>query len=128
MKISREAFGRFTEYVLTNQESGEALYVIPEYGGIIRKMTLQKEGHFHKIIDCGDTEEQLLANKDAYASAHLFPWANRIREGKYEFQNAHHQLPINESSLNNAIHGLVAFERFEVRLFQFPKVALKYQF
>ena len=114
MKITQEAFGRFTEYVLTNQESGEALYVIPEYGGIIRKMTLQKEGHFHKIIDCGDTEEQILADKVAYPSAHLFPWANRIRDGKYAFQGTHYQLPINEVALNNAIHGLVAFAKFEV--------------
>jgi aldose 1-epimerase len=114
MKITKEAFGRFTEYVLTNQESGEALYVIPEYGGIIRKMTLQKGGHFHKIIDCGDTEEQILGDKVAYPSAHLFPWANRIRDGKYEFQGTHYQLPINEIPLNNAIHGLVAFAKFEV--------------
>ena len=114
MKITEEAFGRFTEYVLTNPESGEALYIIPEYGGIIRKMTLQKEGHLHKIIDCGDTEERILANRVAYPSAHLFPWANRIRDGKYEFQGTHHQLPINEISLNNAIHGLVAFAKFEV--------------
>ncbi len=114
MKITQEAFGRFTEYVLTNQESGEALYVIPEYGGIIRKMTLQKDGHFHKIIDCGDTEEQILGDKLAYPSAHLFPWANRVRDGKYEFQGTHYQLPINEESLNNAIHGLVAFAKFEV--------------
>ncbi len=114
MKITKEAFGRFTEYVLTNQESGEALYVIPEYGGIIRKMTLQKDGHFHKIIDCGDNEDQILADKLAYPSAHLFPWANRVRNGKYEFQGTHYQLPINEIPLNNAIHGLVAFAKFEV--------------
>ena len=114
MKITKEAFGRFTEYVLTNPESGETLYVIPEYGGIIRKMTLQKEGHFHKIIDCGDTDEQILRDNLAYPSAHLFPWANRVRDGKYAFQGVHYQLPINETPLNNAIHGLVAFEQFEV--------------
>lgn len=114
MKITKEAFGRFTEYVLTNQESGEALYVIPEYGGVIRKMTLQKEGHFHRIIDCGATEEEILTDNAAYPSAHLFPWANRVRDGKYEFQGTHYQLPINEISLNNAIHGLIAFAKFEV--------------
>ena len=114
MKITKEAFGRFTEYVLTNPETGEALYVIPEYGGIIRKMTLQKDGHFHKIIDCGDTDEQILGDNLTYPSAHLFPWANRVRDGKYAFQGVHYQLPINEIPLNNAIHGLVAFEAFEV--------------
>lgn len=114
MKITKEAFGQFTEYVLTNQESGEALYIIPEYGGIIRKLTLQKAGHLHKIINCGDTIDQILADSVAYPSTHLFPWANRVRDGKYEFQGSHYQLPINEKALNNAIHGLVAFGNFEV--------------
>ncbi|MDZ7900671.1 MAG: aldose 1-epimerase [Arcicella sp.] len=114
MKITQEAFGRFTEYVLTNQETGDAVYIIPKYGGIIRKMTLQKNGHLHKVIDCGETEEQVLGEKSAYPSAHLFPWANRVRNGKYEFQGKHYQLPINEISLNNAIHGLVAFSEFKV--------------
>jgi aldose 1-epimerase len=114
MKITQEAFGQFTEYVLTNPESGDALYIIPEYGGIIRKMTLQKEGHLHTIIDCGDTIEKLLVDKLAYPSTHLFPWANRVRDGKYEFQGTHYLLPINEIPLNNAIHGLVAFGKFEV--------------
>ena len=44
MKITKESFGQFNEYVLTNPETGEALYILPEYGGIIRKMTLQKDG------------------------------------------------------------------------------------
>jgi aldose 1-epimerase len=114
MKITQEAFGQFTEYVLTNPESGDAIYIIPEYGGIIRKMILQNDGHLHKILDCGETEEHILADKVAYPSAHLFPWANRIRDGKYEFQGKHYELPINESSLNNAIHGFVAFDKFEV--------------
>ena len=38
----------------------------------------------------------------------------RSRDGKYAFQGIHYQLPINEMPLNNAIHGLVAFEEFEV--------------
>lgn len=114
MKITKEPFGHFTEYVLTNPETGEALYVLPEFGGIIRKMTLQKNGHLHHVIDCGNTAEQLLSNMVAYPSAHLFPWGNRVRNGKYRFQDVDYQLSINEIGLQNAIHGFVSFANFEV--------------
>ena len=114
MKITKEPFGQFTEYVLTNPEKGDALYILPEYGGMIRKMTLHKEGHLHPIIDVANSPEQLLSSMLAYPSAHLFPWGNRIRNGKYNFQGVDYQLSINEIGFNNAIHGFVSFANFEV--------------
>jgi aldose 1-epimerase len=114
MKITKEPFGQFTEYVLTNPETGEALYILPEYGGIIRKMTLHKDGHLHHVIDVASSTEQLLETMKAYPSAHLFPWGNRVRNGKYCFQGTDYQLSINEVGLNNAIHGFVSFANFEV--------------
>ena len=114
MKITKEPFGQFTEYVLTNPETGEALYILPEYGGIIRKMTLHKDGHLHQVIDVTDNPEQLLETMNAYPSAHLFPWGNRVRDGKYSFQGNDYQLSINEIGFNNAIHGFVSFANFEV--------------
>ena len=114
MKITKEPFGQFTEYVLTNPETGEALYILPEYGGIIRRMTLHKEGHLHHVIDVANNPEQLLETMQAYPSAHLFPWGNRVRDGKYSFQDADYQLSINEIGFNNAIHGFLSFANFEV--------------
>lgn len=114
MKITKEPFGQFTEYVLTNPETGEALYILPEFGGIIRKMTLQKEGHLHHVIEVTDSSDQLIETMKSYPSAHLFPWGNRVRDGKYSFQETDYQLSINEIAFNNAIHGLVSFGNFEV--------------
>jgi aldose 1-epimerase len=114
MKITKEPFGSFTEYVLTNPEKGDALYILPEYGGIIRKMTLHKEGHLHHIIEVANSPEQLMNTMSAYPSAHLFPWGNRVRDGKYTFQGSDYQLSINEIALHNAIHGFVSFANFEV--------------
>ena len=114
MKITKEPFGQFNEYVLTNPETGEALYILPEYGGIIRKMTLQKQGHLHHVIEVANNSEQLLNTLNAYPSAHLFPWGNRVRNGYFNFQGADYQLSINEVPLHNAIHGFVSFANFEV--------------
>lgn len=50
-----------------------------------------------------------------YASAVLFPFANRIKNGAYIFNDVVYQLPCNELSKNNAIHGLVYNKTFTVK-------------
>lgn len=114
MKITQEAFGRFTEYVLSNPTTGETVNILPELGGIIRKMVFRKNENLFNVIVCADTDEQLMQQMAAYPSAHLFPWGNRVRNGRYYFEGNTYQLPINEVGLNNAIHGFVAFANFEV--------------
>ncbi|NCV74274.1 MAG: hypothetical protein EBW24_05095, partial [Actinobacteria bacterium] len=43
-----------------------------------------------------------------YAGSVLAPWPNRIKDGRYKFNNKIFELPINEVAKNNALHGLVA--------------------
>ena len=50
--------------------------------------------------------------KDNYASAILFPFANRIRDGEYTFKDSKHKLDCNETDKNNALHGLVYNKTF----------------
>ncbi|CAL2102089.1 putative Aldose 1-epimerase [Tenacibaculum sp. 190130A14a] len=75
-------------------------------GGSISHLTLN-----NKIIikDFSDKVDYHLS----YASAILFPFANRILNGEYEFQNKKHQLKQNTHG-NNAIHGLLFNKTFEV--------------
>ncbi|MFY0600614.1 MAG: hypothetical protein JXR03_13160 [Cyclobacteriaceae bacterium] len=44
----------------------------------------------------------------------LFPFPNRIDGGKYQFSGKEYQFPINEEKLNNALHGMLRMEAFEV--------------
>lgn len=55
-----------------------------------------------------------LTYNTTYASSILFPFANRIKDGKYEFEGNVYQLDINESANNNALHGLVYNKSFEL--------------
>lgn len=41
-----------------------------------------------------------------WEGAHLLPWPNRLRDGRYHLGGQEFQLPINEPSRNNANHGL----------------------
>ena len=55
-----------------------------------------------------------------YAGKILAPWPNRIKDGKYTFNKKDYQLPINEVSKNNSLHGwlLIASGRFYFKVNQ----------
>lgn len=62
---------------------------------------------------------KVLANFDPstyainYASSILFPFVNRIRDGKYTFDGVDYVLDCNEIDKNNALHGLVYDKTFK---------------
>ena len=55
-----------------------------------------------------------LKYQDTYASAILFPFANRIENGKYAFDGQNYQTAINETERNNALHGFIHNKEFQV--------------
>ncbi|MDO6758885.1 aldose 1-epimerase [Tamlana sp. 2_MG-2023] len=55
-----------------------------------------------------------LTYKDTYASAILFPFANRIKDGSYTFNDKPFQFNINQIEENNALHGLVYDKTFQI--------------
>jgi aldose 1-epimerase len=61
-----------------------------------------------------------------YAGKILAPWPNRIKDGKYAFNKKDYQLPINEVSKNNSLHGLVANCQWEAIFQDQSKVTLQY--
>jgi aldose 1-epimerase len=58
-------------------------------------------------------EQSNFEYKVSYASSILFPFASRIREGKYLFQEKEYQLNCNQTG-KNALHGLVYNQKFEL--------------
>ena len=49
-----------------------------------------------------------------YASSIMFPFANRINNGKYTFKGGEFQLHCNEKENNNALHGLIYNKKFDL--------------
>lgn len=64
-----------------------------------------------RVLRYGDTDLVAGFAEDALpdggAGQLLVPWANRIRDGRYTWDGAEHQLSISEPGKNNASHGLV---------------------
>lgn len=72
------------------------------------------------ILSCKYKGKDLLKQnknpgKDStFPNAILVPFANRIEDGAYSYEDDDYQLPINEEDRENALHGLVFDKEFEV--------------
>lgn len=75
-------------------------------GGSLQELTLNN----HAIIQ----DLSPLSYKDTYASSILFPFANRIKDGIYNFEGKTYQFEANQKAENNALHGLVFNKTFKV--------------
>ena len=63
------------------------------------------------LISLSNNEFNLIESntrEGLYAGSVLAPWPNRIKDGRYSFNDEIFELPINEKTKNNALHGLVA--------------------
>jgi aldose 1-epimerase len=88
--------------------------------------TIEAGGHRATIVEIGGgLREYGVSGQDvldgyaadaiapASAGAILAPWPGRIRDGQYSFGDASHQLPLTEPARHTAIHGLVAWGRWQ---------------
>ncbi|SNY70601.1 aldose 1-epimerase family protein [Paractinoplanes atraurantiacus] len=78
--------------------------VVVEVGGVLRGFSVNGV----KVLDGFEADEL----SPASAGQILAPWPNRIRDGKYTFEEQSYQLPLTEPARHNAIHGLVNWARW----------------
>jgi len=81
-------------------EAGGRRAVVVEVGGGLRE---------YGAVVFGYDADQLCPNS---AGKILAPWPNRLRDGRYTFGGATHQVALSEPARNNAIHGLVNWVRW----------------
>ncbi len=94
---------------ISNENLSAKIY--PNLGASMQELIVNKVN----IIDGITNDESGLKDyANTYKSSILFPFPNRIEDGAYEFMGATHQFPVNELSVNNAIHGSVYNKEFKV--------------
>lgn len=64
----------------------------------------------HRLVDPVPADEL----DDAWRGRTLVPWPNRVVGGRYAVAGTTHQLPVNEQATGAALHGLAAFQRWEL--------------
>jgi aldose 1-epimerase len=95
--------------------------IIPEIGAILAELVIDG----CSIITCPVFDDDYLRGKP---SAFLFPFPNRLEDGKYTFEGHEYQMPITEPARQNAIHGFVYEQSFEIKTQTESSVNLIYQY
>lgn len=91
---------------IENAQSNVYAKIFLNLGASLQELTLNG----HKIIK----DLSPLSYDVTYASSILFPFANRIKDGKYSFKGKNFQFETNQKEENNALHGLVFNKTFNV--------------
>lgn len=108
-EIKKTAFGKYTRYELYHPATGNAFSIVPERGANVLDIIFGNKN----ILDGFQTPEELEAAKWG-KSALLFPFPNRLDKGKYTWLGRQYEFPLNNAATENAIHGFVRDEKFEV--------------
>jgi aldose 1-epimerase len=81
--------------------------VIVSVGGGVRRYDVADRPVF-------DPYDQSALCDGAHGTA-LIPWPNRLEDGQYSFNGTSYQVPITEVDKNNAIHGFLRWQSFDLK-------------
>lgn len=102
-----------TIYVLRDQESGCEAKIVPEFGNNCFSYSFNVDGERIDILDPPPSLAVLKQRASGYGVPILFPFPNRIREGKFTFEGQDYQFDVPRPGANS-IHGLVIDQPWEV--------------
>lgn len=91
---------------ISNSDNLSFAKIYLDSGASLQELTLNG----HAIIQ----DLSPLSYSNTYASSILFPFANRIKDGVYNFEGKTYQFEANQKEENNALHGLVFNKTFHV--------------
>lgn len=93
--------------------------VVTEVGATLRRLS-----HKDRPLTVGFSIDEVMP---AFRGAQLIPWPNRIADGRYTHKGIEHQLPVNETDRNTALHGLVTWESWRTVLHIRDRVVLTHR-
>lgn len=108
-ELTQSSFGKYRRYTLHQPASGNGFSIVPERGANVTEIRFGG----YNVLDGHQTPEELEAGKWG-KSALLFPFPNRLRDGRYNWLGQEYLFPLNNAATENAIHGFVRGEAFEV--------------
>jgi aldose 1-epimerase len=97
---------------------GDQLAVVVEVGGGLRVY----EAGGAAVLEGYGVDEMCAGGR----GQNLIPWPNRLAGGRYDFNGRSLQLPINEVSMQNAIHGLVRWANWTLASLEESRVRVAY--
>jgi len=103
----------FNQVKIVNNLTGEFISILPYSGARLNQANLLCNGNLISALKV-QAEMEMKTNDELYNNAFLFPFAGRIEKGRYTFENHSYQLPVNFENENNACHGFLYNEKFDL--------------
>lgn len=108
-ELETSDFGEFRRYRFHHPELEHGFDIVPGAAANVTEIRFAKTN----VLDGYQTPDELRAGKWG-KGAILFPFPNRLRDGRYTWHSREYAFPINNAPTNNAIHGFVRHESFAV--------------
>ena len=100
------------QYCIKHIATGNYLSIIADYGGAINQFMVQGK---QILLGASNATEFTEIIQNTYAGAQLFPFVNRINNGRYSVQFKTFSLPQNDDAgLPHSLHGLVYNQPFSI--------------
>jgi aldose 1-epimerase len=107
-RVDRETRDGLAFDVLRDPATQSEAWILPDVGANCVHYQACVEGQPLDVIRPPPSWDAFRAMPVLWGSAVLFPFPGRIREGRFSFGGVDYQLPLNETSLGNALHGCVS--------------------
>jgi len=112
-EIREEKRGGLDRLLVVNNENGEYISIIPDFGANVNEIMLKKGNFLHAVL-AGNQSRDNFNGSGIFNSAKMLPFPNRIADGCYQFNNRSYQLDKNFAQEGNAIHGLIYYQKFSL--------------
>lgn len=95
-----EPFGHYEKYRFWDSDTDCSFSLVPGHGACILDLVF----HRQNIIDGYQKPEEMVINRWA-KNVILYPFPNRMRNGRYQWRGEYFFFPINDTATNTALHG-----------------------
>ncbi|XP_065887843.1 uncharacterized protein YihR-like [Dysidea avara] len=114
--VEDQMIGDLHTKVLKNTKTDEYVQIITDLGGRVEDLVLMHKRHkkLRSVLLTHNKNATEIKENAWWKNAILLPYANRINGGKYTFYNGSYQLPINDVTNNNAMHGFLENKTMKV--------------
>ncbi len=102
-------FGAIEKLTFHNANSGNRFSILPDFGGVVSELVFNGI----PVLD-GYSQPEELQEPKWKKSGILFPFPNRLKDGRYEWQGKSYQFPINDPHTGSALHGLSKEQAMQV--------------
>lgn len=99
-QLTQTPFGRYQRLTISSADESQSMSIVPGQGANLLSLRFGEQ----EWLEGCSTPEHLTANPWSRSSL-LFPFPNRLRDGRYEWRGKTYQFPTNDTQRDNALHG-----------------------